>query len=263
MPKTHPSPAPFHLGIALYDGVDMLDVVGPFEIFNWTKSSWKERELVVHMLSTTGRKVRTSSNSYLYATDRFSACPQLDLVFVPGGEPESVGRALNDTAFMGFLKAQVPGCRYVTSVCFGALLLAGTGVLDGRVATTHWSALSALALFPGVGLAPGYPRYYPDQPAAQERYVLTAGGISSGLDEALRIVADITGSAEIAQQVQMSIQYHPQPPFDAGDPAVAPPAIADPGLVGSNAGVYEPLAKAIRRYQRRNGGGQPPTSSPT
>ncbi|HET6764955.1 MAG TPA: DJ-1/PfpI family protein, partial [Longimicrobiaceae bacterium] len=237
---------------ALYDGVDMLDVVGPFEIFSWAKGLGADRDLQIHMLSATGRKVRTSSQSYLYATDRFSACPQLDLIFVPGGEPTAVGEALNSTAFMGFLKAQVPGCTYVTSVCYGALLLAGTGILDGRVATTHWSALSCLALFSGVGVAPGYPRYYPDEPAAESgRYVLTGGGISSGLDQALRIVADITGSAQIAEQVQMTIQYHPQPAFNAGDPAVAPEPIRDPGLVGSSSGVYAPLAKAIHRYQRR------------
>jgi transcriptional regulator GlxA family with amidase domain len=251
-PSASPPPTTFNLGMVLYEGVDMLDVVGPFEIFSFAAQVWTERSLQIHLLSANGRKVRTSSDSYLYATGRFSDCPPLDLVFVPGGAPESVGAALNTPALMKFVKQQVAECSYVTSVCYGSLLLAATGILDGRVATTHWSALSCLSLFPGVGVAPGYPRYYPDEPAAGPApYVLTGGGISSGLDQALRIVADITGSDAIAQKVQMTIQYHPQPPFTAGDPAVAPPAIRDPGLVSSNTGTYEPLAKAIHRYQRR------------
>jgi cyclohexyl-isocyanide hydratase len=240
------------VGIPLYDQVDMLDVVGAHEIFYWTGQTWTERDLHLHLVSANGRKVRTGSGTYLYASDSFGSCPQLDVVYVPGGAPEGVGRALNSPEYMGFLNAQIPECRYVASVCYGALLLAGTGILDGRVATTHWSALSCLSLFENVGVAPGYPRYYPDLPAASGgRYVLTGGGISSTLDEALRIVADFTGSDQIAQQVQMTIQYHPQPPFDSGDPAVAPPSVRDPGLVGSNAGVYDVLASAIRKFQRR------------
>jgi transcriptional regulator GlxA family with amidase domain len=109
--------------------------------------------------------------------------------------------------YLDFLKAQAAGADYVSSVCEGAMLLAAAGLLDGYRATTHWAFVPCFARFPAIKVAKGFPRYVVDGNR------VTGGGISSGLDEALQLVALIAG-ADIAKEVQMTTQYFPQPPFD-------------------------------------------------
>jgi transcriptional regulator GlxA family with amidase domain len=129
-----------------------------------------------------------------------------------------------DDAYIGFLKRQGQSAKYVGSVCVGALLLAAAGLLDGYKATTHWASIPCLQLFPEIEVVPMYPRCVVDRKGECMRF--TGGGVSAGIDEALEIVGIIAGQ-DLAQAIQLLLQYAPRPPFDCGDPASASPAVYD------------------------------------
>lgn len=118
---------------------------------------------------------------------------------------------MNDKVYLDFIKQQSEKAVYVTSVCEGALILASAGLLDGYEATTHWAFVPCLKKFCKVKVADGYPRFVVD------RNRITGGGISSGLDEALELIARAS-SYEIARQVQLVTQYFPQPPINGSIP---------------------------------------------
>lgn len=217
----------YSIGIPVYDGVDLLDVSVPFELFNWMAQvepdivpTAKQRQ--VHLVSVDGPTVQTRDGLRLGADLSCGDCGRLDLLWVPGGDPQRLQQLMLDAEFMAFLQQQSTGAQYVTSVCEGALLLASAGLLDGYWATTHWAFIACLKLFPKIKVKAGYPRYVVDGNR------VTGGGISSGMDEALQLIA-LLSSDIVAEKVQLSVQYNPQPPFNAGDPSVAQPPIYTPG----------------------------------
>jgi len=121
---------------------------------------------------------------------------------------------MSDKAYLRFLQTRSRTATYVTSVCEGALLLASAGLLDGHRATTHWAFIPCLRRFPRIRVVAGYPRFVVNRirrPKGKTRYVVTGGGISSGLDEALQLIKVIAGR-KVAEGVQSSTQYFPQPP---------------------------------------------------
>lgn len=224
-------PETFNIGIALYPGFDALDVIGPFEVFTWMSYVWSERRVRVMLVGAadpqTGKPAPSSAFSGMTVIPQqtFDDCPQLDVLFVPGGDGDGVKAMMTDSAYQTFLKRQGEGAGYVSSVCTGALLLASAGLLDGYRATTHWSLVPCLHMFPRVKVANGYPRYVVDGNR------ITGGGISSGLDEALMMTAVITGDEHVAKRVQLSIQYNPRPPFSDGDPYYAEFSVYEDTLV--------------------------------
>ena len=206
---------PFNIVIPVYEHVDLMDVAAPFEIFNWMGSYWKERTVKVELAARRSRSIRTRDGMRLTPDRTFRDYNkqkiQVDLLWVPGGDPVNLRKTMEDSAYLGFLREQSERAAYVTSVCEGALLLASAGLLDGYTVTTHWAFIPCLKAFHNIDIAEGYPRYVVD------RNRVTGGGISSGLDEALAIVALISSEA-IAKQVQLVTQYFPKPPFDAEIP---------------------------------------------
>ncbi|MGB0063368.1 MAG: DJ-1/PfpI family protein, partial [Terracidiphilus sp.] len=144
----------------------------------------------------------------------FENCPQLDVLFVPGGaDPVSVLTAGHpgSNLYLDFLIRQAEGTQLVCSVCTGALLLAGAGLLNGHLATTHWAFKDVLRLFP-LCVVDDYRRF------VQSGQRITGAGISSGLDESLYIVSLLYG-LDVARRCQLAMQYNPHPPFHCGDPA--------------------------------------------
>ncbi|HTW81570.1 MAG TPA: DJ-1/PfpI family protein [Terracidiphilus sp.] len=198
--------AALKVGFPLYDTFDSLDVAGPFQTFTF---AGMDR----YLIGPTCESVESFEGFVLKPRATFADCPQLDVLFVPGGaDPVSVlqkGRP-GDNQFLDFLAAQAPGCALVCSVCTGALLLAGAGLLDGHIVTTHWAFKPVLSLFK-CKVVDDFRRY------VRSGNRITGAGISSGLDESLYIVSLLYGT-DRARQCQLAMQYHPQPIFHCGDP---------------------------------------------
>ena len=212
-----PEKPDFIIGIPIYQGVDLLDVAAPYEIFNWMGEYWNNaRELKVYLVAETNVALLTRDGLQLVPHKNFDQVPRLDVLWVPGGDPSALTKKMADPTFLDFLTTRSDGAVYVASVCEGALLLASAGLLDGYCATTHWAFIPCLKKrFPKVEVADGYPRFVLDDRHGTERGMrMTGGGISSGLDEALELVRRIAGE-EVAQQVQLVTQYFPDPPVRA------------------------------------------------
>jgi len=141
------------------------------------------------------------------------ACLPLDVICVPGGP--GVAALMEDDRVLNFLRAQAETARFVTSVCTGALVLGAAGLLRGKRATTHWASRDFLA---PLGAIPA------DGRVVRDGNLVTGGGVTAGIDFALTLVAELAGR-EVAQAIQLGIEYAPAPPFDAGTPETAPPAV--------------------------------------
>lgn len=199
------------IGIPVYEKVDLLDVTGPHEIFRWMGRPPAKVELIAESAGDI-----TSRDGFTFKAGKsFKDASELDVLWVPGGDPEALRILMNGTsrAYLDFLIDRSHHARFVCSVCEGALLLAAAGLLDGYEATTHWAFAPCLKKFPNVKVVEGHPRFVID------RNRITGGGISSGLDEALKLV-ELLGGYEVAQEVQRTTQYYPDPPISSTIPAV-------------------------------------------
>lgn len=196
------------IGIPLYDGVDVLDFSGPYELFGWAEAR-------VELLAEKAGPVHCRGGMTVLVPLSFAEAGSYDALWVPGGEPEALERLMSDRKrkYLNFIVENAPpASRYLASVCEGALLLAAAGLLDGYCATTHWAFIPCFSeRFPDVKIAPGLPRFVLD------RDRLTGGGISSGLDEALMLIQLLCGTVT-AQTVQQMTQYYPDPPVSSPVP---------------------------------------------
>ncbi len=192
------------IGMVLFPNFTQLDLTGPFEVFGRIPNA---RVVAV----AAGLGAVTSDTGLRVLPDvSFADAPACDVICVPGGP--GVNQMLEDDALLGFLRAQGEHARYVTSVCTGSLLLGAAGLLGGYRASTHWLSMDLLALF---GAVPVRERVVID------RNRITGGGVTAGIDFGLVVAAAIAGD-EVAQQIQLMLEYDPAPPFDAGSPLRAP-----------------------------------------
>ena len=192
------------IGIPVYDGVDVLDVTGPYELFGWAG-------LDIELVAQKPGLIRCRGGLVIQVDVGFTGASPYDVLWVPGGDPAALSLLMYgaDRTYLDFLIEKSKSVRYVSSVCEGALLLAAAGLLDGYSATTHWAFVPCFAeRFPKVTIVPGHPRFHLD------RNRLTGGGISSGLDEALKLIELLQGTAA-AQSVQQVTQYYPCPPVSS------------------------------------------------
>ena len=157
--------------------------------------------------------IATDSGFSIVPTHDFASCPQADILCIPGGH--GVADALGHAATIDFITRQAAGAEWVTSVCTGAFLLGRAGLLNGKRATTHWGYTHLLSL---VGAE------YVGSRVVEDGHVVTSGGVTSGLDFALTLIARLRGEA-VAQAIQLAIEYDPAPPFPGGHPDRAPKAI--------------------------------------
>ena len=209
------------LGIPVYEGVDVLDVTGPFELLNWAGFD-------VRIAAETPGPISCRGGISIVAPYALADEPQYDVLWVPGGDPNALACLTygQNQTYLNFLKSQAGNAIYVCSVCEGALLLAAAGLIDGYTVTTHWAFVPCLTeRYPKVTVCEGHPRY------CWDRNRLTGGGISSGLDEALALIERVFGTAR-AQSVQQTTQYYPRPPVTSEIPPATScpvPASAPPG----------------------------------
>lgn len=197
------------IGLLLFPRLTQLDMTGPFEVFKRLPGAQ------VHLVWKTLEPVYADTGLGLLPTTAIAACPKLDVICVPGGP--GVGALMEDAEVLAFLRKAASEARYVTSVCTGALVLGAAGLLKGKRATTHWMSLPLLKAF---GAEPTEARVVTDG------NVITGGGVTAGIDFGLAIAGALYGQ-KAAEQIQLSIEYDPHPPFDAGSPRTADPAVVE------------------------------------
>jgi len=191
------------IGLLLFPALTQLDLTGPFEVFARAPDTkvhliWKNLDLVV---SDRGMAIQP--------TTTFDACPALDIICIPGG-PGQIN-LMEDEEVLSFIRAKSKQAKLVTSVCTGSLVLGAAGLLEGYKATTHWASLDQLAL---LGAEPVNER------VVRDRNRITGAGVTSGIDFALSVVSEMFGP-DIAQNIQLHMEYDPAPPFDCGSPRSA------------------------------------------
>ena len=203
------------LGIPVYEGVNLLDVAGPLEMFYW---AGQDNPLETVLVSSDGKPVTSINGVRFEAQASFAQTPALDILWVPGGDPIALQAMMTDpnSPYLQYLRQIAANATWVCSVCEGALLLARAGLLDGHPATTHWSVVKCLKRFHNVTVDTTLPRprfIYSDTNVltGKKENRLTGGGISSGLDEALKLISLLFGD-ERAEAVQRTTEYFPKPP---------------------------------------------------
>ncbi|HVK25476.1 MAG TPA: DJ-1/PfpI family protein [Actinokineospora sp.] len=198
------------VAVVLYEWVTALDAVGPYEVLRSMPDT--EIRTVAH---APGPVMTDSGVLTLGASHSFADTPAPDVVLVPGSS-RGTQAAMNDPELLAWLVSTHETTRWTTSVCTGSLVLGAAGLLQGLPATTHWLAQDLLPL---VGAVPS-----PDSRIVHSGKIATAAGVSAGIDLALWLAGELCGR-EVAEAIQLGIEYDPQPPFDAGHPSKASAAV--------------------------------------
>jgi len=198
-----------HIGSLLFQGIDQIDLTGPFEVLSRIPNS------TYRIYGKTAEPVRDLKGLRLTPDAALADAPRLDVLHVPGGFGQEA--LMEDEQVLTWLERQASGARCVFSVCTGALLCGAAGLLRGRRATTHWASFHLLPLFGAIPV--------------NERVVVDgswvfAAGVTAGIDGALRLAAELRGD-DAARAIQLHMVYAPEPPFDSGTPETAPPAILE------------------------------------
>jgi cyclohexyl-isocyanide hydratase len=197
------SSQPTLIGMLLFPRLTILDLTGPYEVFS------RLPRTRICLVAATLEPVVSEQGFTMIPDSIMDESSQFDILFVPGGD--GVNEMLDDERCLAFLEKQGNHARFVTSVCTGALLLGAAGLLRGYRATTHWLSLELLRLF---GAEPVNARVVVD------RNRVTGGGITAGIDFGLTLAAILQGES-IAKEIQLMMEYNPDPPFDFGSPESA------------------------------------------
>jgi putative intracellular protease/amidase len=198
------------IAIPIYDGFTALDAVGPYEVLS------RMPQTRVTFIAAEPGPVRTDNGMLtLVAECSLQDVPRPDVVLVPGGKGDVVGHA--GESVLEWVRSAHRTTTWTTSVCTGSLILAAAGLLEGKRATSHWLALDRLR---ELGAEPISERVVFDGK------IVTAAGVSAGIDMALTLAARIAGDL-VAQAIQLGIEYDPQPPFDSGSSSKAPQEVVE------------------------------------
>jgi transcriptional regulator GlxA family with amidase domain len=199
------------IAILLFDRLTALDAVGPYEVLSRLPGAE-----VTFVAEERGLKHTDTRQLALLAAASLTDVPSADVVLVPGGRVEQP-ELMAEGSVHEWLRAAHESSTWTASVCTGSLILAAAGLLSGRRATTHWTALDELREL-GAQAVP--------ERVVFDGKLATAAGVSAGIDMALALAARIAGE-QVAQAIQLGIEYDPQPPFDAGSPQKAPSAVVE------------------------------------
>ena len=223
-------PANKHLNIGsiIFDGMDQIDFTGPFEVLARIPNS------TLHIGAKTTDPIIDTRGLKLLPEITLEEMPKLDVLHVPGGPGQEA--LMEDEVVLEFIRKQAKDALYVFSVCTGSLICGAAGLLRGKRATTHWAALDVLPYLGATTLS--------DRIVIEGNYIF-AGGVTSGIDGALHLAAALRGDAA-AMQIQLYMQYQPEPPFDAGTPERAPKEI----VAAARESFNELTAKRIETAKR-------------
>jgi cyclohexyl-isocyanide hydratase len=204
----------------LFDNVTQLDFSGPVQFLSRLPGA------TTHVASRDGKQVSTDCGFGIMPTTSFADCPQADIICVPGGH--GVRQAIADAAIVDFVRKQAAGAQWITSVCTGSFILGAAGLLAGKRATTHWAYTQLLPLFGAT---------YEEARVVRDGNLVTAGGVTSGIDFALELMAMAQGE-DVARTIQLALEYDPAPPFPGGHPSRSPAPLVE----GLKARIYDQAA---------------------
>jgi len=197
----------YRIGLLAFPAMTQLDMTGPLQVFAGLPGA------EIHVLWKTLDPIKTHGGLTLVPDTTLANCPKLDVICVPGGA--GVLDLMDDPEVLDFLRTQAAEATFVGSICTGALVLGAAGLLRGRKATTHWAWTDLLA---PLGAIPTQGR------VVRDGKFMTGGGVTAGIDFALTMVSEIAGR-DIAESIQLGIEYAPAPPFESGSPDTARPEI--------------------------------------
>jgi len=226
-PDTH-----LQIGSLLFEGLDQIDLTGPFEILSRMPNS------TYRLYGKTTDTVRDIRGLRLAADALLADAPQLDVLHIPGGYGQEM--LMEDEEVLSWVRRQAAGAKCVLSVCTGALICGAAGLLKGRRATTHWSAFELLPIFGAIPV---------NQRVVADGNMVFAAGVTAGIDGGLRVAADLRGE-EAAQTIQLYMQYAPEPPFNAGTPETAPASVVSTARKNARAITDQRRETAQRVAQR-------------
>jgi len=225
------SPTPVNVVFVLFPEITQLDFTGPAQFLTRLPGAR------IHAAAETLDPIETDSGFSIVPNTRFGSCPQADVLCVPGGF--GVVAALARQPILDFVRVQGKRAQWITSVCTGAFILGAAGLLRGKRATTHWAYTH---LLPQVGAT------YENARVVTDGNLVTAGGVTSGIDFALGLIAHVASPA-VAQRIQLALEYDPAPPYRCGHPATAEPAL----VLQLRAGRYEQAAAQMEQALQRSG----------
>jgi putative intracellular protease/amidase len=202
------------IALLIYEGLTALDIIGPYEVLNQIP------EVDLRFVAKKPGSIRVDSGAFTIGTEHGLAdVPHPDVFVVPGGVAGTFAAA-KDSAILDWVREAHEKSRYSTSVCTGSLILGAAGLLKDLRATTHWAAKSLLEQTGAI---------YTEERVVAADKIVTAAGVSAGIDMALYLMAELVGP-DLAKLAQLSIEYDPEPPFDAGSPAKAGDALVKRAL---------------------------------
>ncbi|MFJ2995490.1 DJ-1/PfpI family protein [Pandoraea sp. NPDC087047] len=230
--KMIPGDRHLKIGGLIFPNMDQCDFTGPFEVLSRIPNStfhtlWRDKSIV-----------RDMRGLQMVPDTSFEEAPQLDVLLVPGGYGQEEVAADEDV--LAFIREQARRALYVYSVCTGALVCGAAGLLHGRKATTHWTAMEALPFYGAIPC---------DERVVIDGNYVSAGGVTSGIDGALILAALLRGE-QVARELQLYMAYDPQPPFDSGSPAKASADVLSAVRARAQAITEQRMATA-RKYARR------------
>jgi len=193
------------IGMLIFPRMTQLDLTGPYEVLA------RLPDTAVELVARSRDPVTTDRGLQIVPTTSYAECAPLEVIMVPGGPGQQ--DLMEDEEALGFLRKQAAGAKFVTSVCTGSLVLAAAGLLKGKRATSHWAAIESLALMGAVPVR---------EKVVIDGNIITGAGVTSGIDFALHLAAILAGE-QTAREIQLQIEYDPQPPFDSGSPKAASP----------------------------------------
>ncbi len=226
-----PHDTPLTIGSLLFEGIDQIDLTGPFEVLSRLPNA------TLRLYSPDGAPVRDVRGLRLVPDAAIAEAPQLDVLHIPGGAGQEA--LMRDEAVLRWVRNQAAGAKVVFSVCTGALILGAAGLLKGRRATTYWSAVDLLPYFGAIPV---------DSRVVIDGDWIFAAGVTAGIDGALTLAARLRGK-ETAKAIQLMMQYAPEPPFDSGTPRTASPQTVSAvrGAASDLIARREATARAIAR----------------
>jgi cyclohexyl-isocyanide hydratase len=202
-----PNETHLQIGSLLFEGVDQIDLTGPFEVLSRIPNS------TYRIYAETLQPVRDVKGLHLVPDATLADAPRLDVLHVPGGFGQEA--LMEDAEVLAWIKQQAAGARSIFSVCTGSLLCGAAGLLKGRRATTHWASLHLLPFFGAIPV---------DERVVMDENWIFAAGVTAGIDGALRLAAELRGD-DAARTIQLYMAYAPEPPFDSGTPETAPATV--------------------------------------